>query len=357
MNLRPSSRARAIVGPTGLCTGIAAALALGPGCDDGAAADSDTVAADTLDAVDTTARPDAPTPWIYPEDATEVTPSLSKATLAAAIDVAMDAALDVEPQVIATLHAALFPMPEAGTGDPTGCPFYLTYDYGNAKAYYWQGECTAADGTRFSGSGYVSAFQDFADEFGNHFTGFDLSMAGRIEAADGTWLEGSGQAASYRNEVEDAAGLSLVLDGTFGAGGPRAPQSPWLDGSRRPTLHVDGWIYIPTGGTNVTVTGGLSGLDFPDGVSAVSLDGLTAREALAGASCQKELGGGAGVRGDDGNWYDVYFDGPVDDEGETPADLCDGCGETWFRGRTVDATCVPANPYFKWIDAPVGGTP
>lgn len=321
------------------------------GCDDAAdgAATNDTT--DTGTSADTD-RPDTPTPWIYPEDTAAVTPDLSKATLAAAIDVAMDAALDLDPRAVATLHDALFPFPEAGTGDPTGCPFYLTYDYGDAKAYYWQGECTAADGTAFSGSGYVSEFQDFADEWGNHFTGFDLNMAGRIAAADGTWLEGSGQAASYLNAVADAAGLTLVLDGTFTAGGPRAPASPWLDGTRRPTLQVDGWIYLPTGGTNVTVNGGVSGLAFPDGVSAVSLDGLTAREATAGASCQKELGGGAGVRGDDGNWYDVYFDGAVDDQGETPADLCDGCGETWFRGASVDATCMPASPYFKWLDPP-----
>ena len=117
-------------------------------------------------------------------------------------------------------------------------------------------------------------------------------------------------------------------------------------------LTVNGWTYVPTGGTNVTVLGGLSGLDFPAGVSAVSLDNLTARQATAGATCERELGGAAGVRGDDGNWYDVIFDGPLGEEAATPPAMCDGCGVTYFRGHEVGSVCVDARDYFEWGVAP-----
>jgi len=291
-------------------------------------------------------RPDAPTPWIYPDDEEEVTPSLQAAALQEAVEVAMAAALELKPEVVLELHELLYPTPVSGSGDATGCPFFLTYDYGTATAFYWQGECTAGDGTMFSGYGSVSIYNGFVNEYGT-FDGFDVTLSGRIEAADGTFLEGSGQAGAYLGAAEDLTSVSAVLDGTFLAGGPRAPVSPWLDGTRRPSLSINGWVYVPTGGRNVTVAGGIAGLDFPDGVSAVSLDNLTARQALAGASCEREFGGGAGVRGDDGNWYDVYFDGPSDEEEETPAELCDGCGTTWFRGSELAQTCVDARPYLK----------
>lgn len=345
--LRSRTHVRAVVALIG-CT-----VAMAPACGDDAErgnADGD-VTIDVGDTSDTSARPDVPTPWIYPEDPDdEVTPALATPTLQSALTTAISAALELDPRVVLDLHEALFPTPEAGSGDPTGCPFYLTYDYGTAKAFYWQGECTASDGTMFSGFGSVATYDDFVNEAGT-FDGYDVNMAGRIEAADGTFLEGSGQAGSYAGAAGDLASTAAVIDGTFSAGGPRAPASVWLRGHRRPSLNVTGWTYKPTGGTNVTINGGISGLDFPDGVSAVSLDDVTAREALAGATCERELGGAAGVRGDDGNWYDVLFDGPLGEDAETPGELCDGCGETWFRGHSVDETCVDAKAYFDWTAA------
>jgi len=312
-------------------------------CDEGAeGTGNDAIDAEVAD----TSRPDAPTPWIYPDDEDEVTPSLQPAALQKAVEVAMTAALELKPEVVLQLHQLLYPTPETGSGDPTGCPFFLTYDYDTATGFYWQGECTASDGTMFSGYGSVSIYDKFTNEFGT-FDGFDVNLSGRIEAADGTFLEGSGQAGAYLGTAQDLTSVAGVIDGTFLAGGPRAPDSPWLDGSRRPSLSINGWVYTPTGGRNVTVAGGIAGLDFPAGVSAVSLDNLTARQALAGASCERELGGGASVRGEDGNWYDVYFDGPSDEDADTPADLCDGCGVTWFRGAEVGATCVDARPFLK----------
>lgn len=310
---------------------------------------------DTLDGVDADAtdgdRPDAPTPWIYPADTAEPAPTLSATARQEAIEVAMSAALELEPRLVKDVHEALFPTPAPGSGSTTGCPLYLTFDYGTAKAFYWQGECTDAAGTRYSGQGYVATYDDFTNEAGT-FDGYEVNLAGRLEAADGTFLEGAGRAGGYAGGAGDLAAVSLVIEGTFVAGGPRAPSSPWLDGTRRPSLTVTGLTYVPTGGTNVTVQGGISGLDFPPGVTAVSLDELTAREVLAGASCERELGGAAAVRDDTGNWFDVLFDGPLGEQGATPAELCDGCGATWFRGRDVEPTCVDARAYFEWDGAP-----
>ncbi|MFO0748513.1 MAG: hypothetical protein U1F43_23035 [Myxococcota bacterium] len=266
---------------------------------------------------------------------------------------ALDAALEIDPQMVGDLNDPLYPPPAAGSGDLSGCPFFLTYDYGNAQAYYWQGECTDAAGTQFSGYGYASWYHDYPVEFGN-VDGFEYYLAGRIQAADGTWLEGAGSVTAYDGGGADLDGFARTLDGTFTAGGPRAAASPWLDGTRRPSLSVSGWRYLPTGGKNLMFSGGIGGLDgFPGDVSAVALDDLTVRTLTAGSACEREFGGSASVRGPDGSWYDIVFDGPTDEEPDTtPADVCDGCGDTFVRGATIDATCVPTAPYTAWETRP-----
>lgn len=312
------------------------------------ATNSDTASGADADAA-TSDRPDTPTPWIFEDDTVVATPDLAPADLQAAVEAALNAALELDPQVVKDLHDLLYPAPEPGSGDPSGCPFFLTYDYGNAWAFYWQGECTNEEGTSYSGYGYASWYDDYPVEYGT-IDGFEYYLAGRIEAADGTWMEGAGDVTAYEGGGGDLDGFTRVVDGTFRAGGPRAPKSPWLDGTRRPSLTVSGWRYLPTGGKNLMFSGGIGGLaDFPGDVTAVALDDLMVRTISAGSACEKEFGGSASVRGPDGSWYDIIFDGPSDEEPDTtPAELCDGCGETFFRGQGLDATCLPAAPYTAW---------
>jgi len=332
---------------------VAVALALGACGDDDHGTRDASDAADTSDAADPSARPDAPTPWIFEDDAAPPTPTLDAEALRAALATAIDAALEIAPETIKDLYDLVRPRPAMGTGDQAGCPFILTYDYGTAQAYYWQGECTAPDGTMYTGYGYASWYDDFVAEGGAVLDGFDYYLAGRVEAADGTWVEGAGQLTSYGGGNADLDLFARAIDGTFGAGGPRAPASPWLDGTRRPSLSVSGWTYKPTGGTSLTLSGGLGGLDFPGGITAVSLDELMVRTLTAGAACQAEPGGSASVRGPDGSWYDILFDGPTEDEpGATPRELCDGCGETWYRGIAVAPTCVDTGPLVSWQGRP-----
>lgn len=297
--------------------------------------------------------PGPPTPWIYPADAAGEAPALDDAQRQAAIRAALDALLELDPDAIATLHDALFPPPALGSGDQLGCPLILTYDYGKAFAYYWQGECTAEDGVSYSGYGYVTRYADYPIEGGALVTGYELYLAGRVAGADGTWLEGTGSATAYTATSPELVGFARQIDGTFAAGGAGAPASPWLDGTRRPSASVSGWVYEPTAGKSLTFDGGISGLEgFPADISAVSFDGLTFRSKAAGASCAREPGGAVSVRGPDGSWYDVLFDGPTDDAPETDAATCDGCGATWFRGGEVGGTCLEAAGYLAWEGAP-----
>jgi len=255
---------------------------------------------------------------------------------------------------IIALHELVYPPPTIGEGDLAGCPAFLTYDYGNATAYYWQGECTAANGTSFSGLGYIAIYDDFTNEFGT-FSGKTVTMSGRITAPDGTFIEGSGTASTLAGGNAELSVDTRVLDGSWLAGGPRAPtaeDAAWLDGSRRPNLEVLRWTFLATGGKNLTIDGGLSFASdspLPTGVTAVALETFTARAALAGASCEREPGGVASIRDDAGTWYDVLFDGPTDDAPETPADLCDGCGQTWHRALAVDPTCVDAREVLRGL--------
>lgn len=326
---------------------LAALAAAAIGCDGDAAAP-----AGTADVVDDT-TPTTPTPWIYPFD-DEVTPALDPSTRAAAIEQALAVATGIDPAPAIALHDDLYPAPPLGSGDLTGCPAFLTYDYGTSTAYFWQGECTAASGVRFSGFGYAARFDGHPTEFGV-MDGDQLLMSGRIEAPDGTWLEGSGTALDVTVTGDSIAGFNRGLDGTFLAGGPRAPDSPWLDGSHRPTLTVVGWTWLPTGGKNLTVDGALGAAadsPGPGGVTAVAFEGVTVRQRLAGSTCEDEPGGLASVRGPDGAWYDVLFDGPTDAAPDPAVALCDGCGDTWFRGVDVGPTCVDVTSLFTWPGAP-----
>lgn len=306
----------------------------------------------TVDSEVDSSRPDAVTPWILPEDTAEPPDALSPDARSEALATAVDLALELEPEAVLALHDLLLPPPPLGSGDLTGCPVTLTYDYGEATAFFWQGECTGPDGTMYSGTGTLARYDDFANE-GGVFDGFELSLAGRIEAPDGTWLEGSGRVGGYDGAGGELTAWARVFEGTFRAGGPRAPDDPWLDGSRRPSLEVSGWTYVPTAGRSVTVVGALAGDGlFEGGVTGVAFDGLTLRETSAGNTCEREAGGAASVRGDDGAWYDVLFDGPADagaEGGQVEQSLCDGCGETFYRGQAVDPTCFDARPLLRGL--------
>ena len=317
---------------------------------DGATSPDSTSVGDALESADAVASSldVEPTPWIYPEEAPDTESTLSAQDRAGAVHAALAAVLALDPDAIRDLHDLIFPPPGAGTGDLTGCPLQLTYDYGTQKAFYWQGECTASDGTMYSGMGYASWFED-ADFDGAVVTGYAYNMSGRIEAPDGTWLEGAGDANSLSGQNGEIYLFGRGLNGTFKAGGPRAPSSVWLTGKRRPSVKYDGWVYGPTGGHNLAFTGGISGLeDFPGGVTAVSLEGLTLRDILAGSPCPSEPGGVASVRGPDGAWTDIAFDGITDAVPEPDQAACDGCGSSWFRGADVGETCVSPSTYLQW---------
>lgn len=147
----------------------------------------------------------------------------------------------------------------------------------------------------------------------------------------------------------DAAGEAPALDDAQRQAAIRAALDALLE------LDPDAiaTLYEPTAGKSLTFDGGISGLEgFPADISAVSFDGLTFRSKAAGASCAREPGGAVSVRGPDGSWYDVLFDGPTDDAPETDAATCDGCGATWFRGGEVGGTCLEAAGYLAWEGAP-----
>ena len=319
------------------------ACLLAPGIAWAFAACADDGTAPATDTASDTSRPDT-TPWIYAPEDTTPEATLARQTIETAIDTAVTEALALDAAPIAALHELLFPPPPIGEGDLTGCPAFLTYDYGNAVAYFWQGECTADNGHSYSGQGVVAVYTDFTNEIGT-FSGMTVQLSGRITAPDGTWLEGSGSAGFFAGGNEQLAAASNTLNGAWRAGGPRAPMSPWLDGTREPSLEVATWTFLPTGGRNLTVKGGLSFAGespFPAEVSAVVFEDFTARAVLAGASCESEPGGMASVRAADGTWYDTLFDGPTDAAATTPAETCDGCGATWHRASDIGPVCVDA---------------
>jgi hypothetical protein len=296
-----------------------------------------------------------PTPWIYPEGDAPPAAAPPADALEAAIPTAFEVALALDARPILALHDLVRPAPAQGTGDLAGCPALLTQDYGALKVWFWQGACTSSDGHIYAGQGALLTWTDLVNEVGT-FSGRRIQMSGRITAPDGTWIEGAGIAQHFDGGSEQVAAASHAISGSWRSGGPRAPDSAWLDGSRNPSLEVVRWTYLPTGGDNVTVRGGLAfpatGVAPPwdDAITAISFEEFTVRAREAGASCPREPGGAVALRGVDGAWVDVIFDGPTDASAETDPTLCDGCGLAWHRATELGAVCVDARPLLDSAD-------
>ena len=58
------------------------------------------------------------------------------------------------------------------------------------------------------------------------------------------------------------------------------------------------------------------------------------------------------ARDNAGQWYDVLFDGPLEYGEQVDPDLCDGCGQVWYRGEPLGEACVDFSHLLDWSGRP-----
>lgn len=299
------------------------------------------------DQADPKTNESSPTPHQYIYEEEELPPaSLQPEDVEAAILEGVSLARDLTAQPV-------FPAYEAAmTGEDAYCPNY--YDYqGNV---YWYDSCASDNGGSFEGYSFYIRYTDMDDGAGNLYNGESLSGVSKVVTPEGYTFEAGGGAYYYdlyhapanQSDTEYTYYISGV-QGSFSYDGPEA-RDTWLTRDLAPDLtYTAAWVPSLGGGL-VTIDGGISGL--AGDIEYVVLDNLTLYSAALYSTCPIEPGGAVSVRGPDGYWYDVTFDGPMDWGEEVPAETCDGCGTLYFQGEPLGEVCVDVSSLLDWEVSP-----
>ena len=219
----------------------------------------------------------------------------------------------------------------------------------DAGTPFWFDACTTESGATFDGYGYHYEYVGEADGEIT-WTGLAINTVGTITTPEGVTFEGGGSA-SYltgTNEWDQDIWYSVIQPG-FAYDGDAA-EGTWLADGLDPDM---AW-YAVRGVDGVGAAATLNGsARVPDGaISALVFSEILLYDEAFGSSCPIEPSGSLSVLDNDGHWVDIYFDGPVWEGPETPAEACDGCGAAWYRGAYLGEACFDFSVLADWQSYP-----
>jgi hypothetical protein len=284
-------------------------------------------------------------PYIHDEDLSLITPELSVEE----VEVAMQQGLELARNYHA--NGVIEAYTEAMANRSGGCPNY----YSDGLSSSWYDECVTGNGTSYSGYVYTGTPEPGYNEQGAMSSqSWWLSGGAVIETAAGERLELTGSASHWWSESEWGFSQSSNVSGNFYASGGAASDS-WLAAGLSPDLTVSSWYGYGDWSTKHITANGVVFVS-EEKASLVAFDGVRAYGAVAvSVACEIEPAGTISVRGDEGYWYDVLFDGVGADAPEgaeiAPED-CDGCGRLFFRGIYLGQACVDVSPLLDWSGMP-----
>ena len=118
-----------------------------------------------------------------------------------------------------------------------------------------------------------------------------------------------------------------------------------------PDLSVGAYVNPEYDGRYIYLNGGVSG--FVGDTTAILFDQVVLIEGTLGGPCPQEPYGTISVRGEEGEWYDVLFDGPdPNNEWQLDPTECDGIGHAFFRGESIGEVTVDFTGLYLWEESP-----
>jgi len=198
-----------------------------------------------------------------------------------------------------------------------GCPnvSQMVQDEENWSTVWNASDCTTSSGWFFNGIANLEASYDTYtgvrfEQFISNFT---------ITDSDGqSWTSGGlGEVTQY-NEEHWSSEMGIAGTQHYENSGD------WLQSVHSLVMNVD--AYRDDAGLHVTLTGGLLMESF-----SVDFHDLQFEPA-----CINTPSGIIGIRGPDGNWFDLVFDGD-----------CSECAEVSWRGQDVGTACLESS---TWVE-------
>lgn len=282
-----------------------------------------------------------PAPYIVPEE-DPPTASFSAAELEGAIAEALSLAVALNGSAVFPSYFAVM------EGADEDCPNYYETD-GNV---YWYDVCTSSHGTEFNGYSFYYYYDHYDPGDGGIYTGHAVAGVAQVWDAAGHTFEAGGTAYDLLIEGDGYQYWYSVAQGGFSYDGPEA-DGTWLEEGLAPDM-VQTVYYVPDADAKgYALQGSVSGLTGT--FSSAVFDGVTMLDSTFATyydACPLEPGGLVSLRDNDGAWYDVLFDGYTDAQPTTPEDLCDGCGQAYFRGEALGEVCVDFTGLNTWEGAP-----
>ncbi|MFT4976967.1 MAG: hypothetical protein ACI8S6_002872 [Myxococcota bacterium] len=267
-------------------------------------------------------------------------PAFDASSVSAAVDGALSQALAINAVPVVTIYSAFM---DAATAD---CPQWTTYE----DLPVWVDSCTTADGIAFEGYGLMIEYDGMTDADGTTYSGYQISSVSSMAAPDGSSLTIAGSAdLLYGVNGAYEVFYTNVSEGTRWAGGVT---DSWLDWGINPSMYLYALRDTASGARSIQLAGSVSIDD--GGVSAVVFDDLYLIDDPSGTVCSAEPSGMISILSSEGQWYDLVFDGPTEDNDLVPDSLCDGCATAWFKGESLGEACVDFSVLTDWDDNPWG---
>lgn len=302
--------------------------------------------ATTSEPVPSTPTEELPSPYVVEVEERE--PELTMEELAEGIRAGLAAIFDVDLAEGVDLYERFEDLGDDHSFDGNGnfiggCPVYYNY---YTSYDYWYAYCSSQAGATFNGYALLYRWAGPSGRYEYHDT-FDFYLYGKISDPSGYTVNGSvyGYHYDYTDTYYGRDNTYLRSYGEMSSDHPDAPA--WVRDRVAFDLTISS-AFEP-GGRSVTLDGALSGFDGP--VDTIVAEDVSFMTASWGADCDDEPAGNLAVRGHDGIWYDVEFQG-AGTTGFTFDPLCDACGEVFVEGKRLGVTCPDLSPLTTWSQRP-----
>lgn len=217
-----------------------------------------------------------------------------------------------------------------------------------------QGGCLTAGQTEYRGWAYTQDMDGYEAGEGWVVDKDYVSALAWIWTPEGHLYEAAGTLLTSTQAQDGESGtLTLVesrIEGVFGWDGPGL-EDTWLGRGELPDMAIEAQSMLQR--HNLEVEGGVSNVQDVTGIDAFAVNDFLYADEF---HCAVEPSGVVSLRQTDGQWWDIHFDGPTEQQdAEVPDDDdCDGCGRAFFRGQEWGTVCLDFTPLLDWDVSPWG---